>query len=396
MAQQYDFDTVRSRRGMGASKWIWARNSSGVLPEGVVPLSVADMEFRTAPEIIQALHDTAERGMWGYTEADSSYREAVAAWMERRHGWKLEKEWILQTSGVVQMLYSAVRAFTEPGEGVIIQTPVYYPFYNAIAKNGRTILENPLKRDGMDYTMDFDDLREKAGRAKMLILCSPHNPVGRVWTRAELTELADICRENGLLVVADEIHADLVYAPHVHTAYGTLDPKYLDNCIIGTAASKTFSLAGLCCANAVVPNPDIRAKLEAQVNLDGCYTYSCFGMEALKAAYTKCEGWYRALLDYLWGNYRYFKDFMAAHFPKVPVADLQGTYLVWFDCSSFGLEPQALERFMQDEAGLFLDEGYIFGQCGACFERINLACPRAVLEGALERLLEAAKRRGIV
>ena len=393
---QYDFDTVLSRRGIGAAKWNAAVNSNGVLPDGVVPLSVADMEFRTAPEIIEALQKTASSGLWGYTEPDSLYREAVVSWMERQHNWHIENDWIVPASGVVQLLYTAIHAFTAPGDNVIIQTPVYYPFYYAIEKNGRTLLPNPLKHVGMDYTMDFDDLREKAKHAKLLFLCSPHNPVGRVWSREELTELAEICLENHVLVVSDEIHFDLVYPPHKHTVFANLDPCYRDNCLVLTAASKTFSLAGLCCANAIVPNQELRAKLDAQIWADGTWTYSTFGMDAIKVAYTQCDEWYKALLDYLWGNYRYFKTFMAEHFPKVPVADLQGTYLVWFDCSSFGLEPQALERFMKDEASLFLDEGYIFGDCGACFERINIACPRAVLEDAMDRLLKAARYHGLV
>lgn len=393
---KYNFETARERKGVGASKWDEMRNADGVYPEHTVPLSVADMEFMSAPEIMETLEDTVKYGMWGYSGPSDAYYEAVKRWMKKQHGWEVQKESVVQTSGVVQGLYTAVRTFTEPGDGVIIQTPVYYPFYRAIKMNGRRVLENPLKLVNGRYEMDFADLEEKAKEAKMIILCSPHNPVGRVWHREELEQAAEICRNNQVLMLVDEIHADLVYPGHKHVAFGTLEEKYTRNCLIGTAASKTFSLAALMCANFIIPNPDLRERFDARVNLDGCYTYNVFGMNALETAYTRCDGWYEELLTVLKGNYDYFVSFMKEHFPRVWVADLEGTYLVWADFKSFGMDGRELEEFLRDKARLWLDSGYIFGAAADTFERFNIACPRKVLEDALKRLKKAAQEAGIV
>lgn len=392
---KYNFETARERKGVGSSKWDEMRDARGAYPEQVIPLSVADMEFMAAPEIMAALADTVRYGMWGYSEPSDSYYEAVKRWMKKQHGWELDKESVVQTSGVVQGLYTAVRAFTKPGDGVLIQTPVYYPFYRAVKLNGRTILENPLTLMNGRYEMDFDDLEEKAKKAKLFILCSPHNPVGRVWRREELLRTAKICLENHVLMLVDEIHADLVYPGHKHTAFGTLEKKYTQNCLIGTAASKTFSLAALMCANYIIPNPALRERFDAQVDLDGCYTYNIFGMNALETAYTECDGWYQELLGVLKGNYDYFRRFMKEHFPKVWVADLEGTYLAWADFQCFGMKGRQLEQFLRKEAGLWLDSGYLFGEAADTFERFNLACPEQVLEASLNRLYKAAKKAGI-
>lgn len=392
---KYNFETARERKGVGSSKWDEMRDTHGVYPEQVIPLSVADMEFMAAPEIMETLMDTVRYGMWGYSEPSDSYYEAVKRWMKKQHGWELDKESVVQTSGVVQGLYTAVRAFTKPGDGVLIQTPVYYPFYRAVKLNGRTVLENPLTLKNGRYEMDFDDLEEKAKKAKLFILCSPHNPVGRVWHREELLRAAKICLKNHVLMLVDEIHADLVYPGYKHTAFGTLEEKYTQNCLIGTAASKTFSLAALMCANYIIPNPALRERFGAQVELDGCYTYNIFGMNALETAYTKCDGWYQELLGVLKENYDYFRSFMQEHFPKVWVADLEGTYLAWADFQCFGMKGLELEQFLREEAGLWLDSGYLFGEAADTFERFNIACPGKVLEASLNRLLKAAKKAGI-
>ncbi len=394
MCPIYDFDTVYPRRGCGAIKWEFARNSEGVLPEGCVPMTVADMEFRSPPKVREALKELAEFGMWGYTMPTEGCKEAVCGWYRRRHGWDIRPEWMVQTVNVVAALGGAVRAFTRPGDGVIIQTPVYNPFYRVVTGNGRTLIENPLIREGMDYRMDLDDLAEKAKGAKLLILCSPHNPVGRVWSREELEGLSRICRENGVMVVADEIHCDLIHTGHKHIPYGTLGDE---NCVICTSASKTFSFAGLGCANIIIPNEELRAKFAEQKGKDGFGTESIFGMKAMEVAYRECDDWFDAMVDYVRGNYQYLKGFLAEHLPGVGLADLQGTYLAWTDMSCFGLSHGELEKFLADEASLFLGNGLVYGESTcSCFMRFNLAVPRSVVTEGLDRLLAAAKARGFV
>lgn len=387
---KYDFNTAHTRVGMEAAKW----DAIGPDPApGVVPLSVADMELLSPPEIIEELKKTAEFGMWGYTWWGKPYADAVKHWMSTRHGWDIQQDWIVQTNGVVQGLYAAVRAYTQPGDNVLLLTPVYYPFYRAVNLNGRKVVECPLKLEKGRYVIDFDDFEEKAKQCRMFILCSPHNPVGRVWTEEELRRMGDICLKHNVLVVSDEIHFDLIMPGYHHISYPTLGEKYADNCVMFTAASKTFSLAGLCVANAIIPNPALRKKLDDEVNVCGCYSYSIFGIRALETGYWKCGGWVDQLNEHIWGNYQYFKDFMAKNFPEVWVADLEGTYLCWFDCRCFGMDGQTLAKFLNEKAQLFLDDGFIFGPAGDGFERINLACTRKVLEDALARFKTAMDRR---
>ena len=395
--QNFQFDTVFPRRDCGSIKWAFARNSDGVLPEGAVPMTVADMEFKSPPAVREALKELAEFGMWGYTMPTDACKEAVCGWFKRRHSWEISPEWMVQTVNVVAALGGAVRAFTQPGDGVIIQTPVYPPFYRSVLNNGRTLIENPLIREGMDYRMDLEDLAEKAKNAKMLILCSPHNPVGRVWTREELEGVEKICRENGVLVVSDEIHCDLIHKGHTHIPFAALSEEAARNCIVCTSASKTFSFAGLGCANIVIPDPKLREKFAAQKGIDGFGTESIFGMKAMEVAYRECDDWFDAMVDYVWGNYCYLKDFLAEHFPKIALADLQGTYLAWADMNAFGMDCQALDKFLADEAALFLGTGNQYGE-STCqgFMRFNLAVPRSVLTEGLDRMLEAAKKHGLV
>lgn len=387
---KYDFETAHSRKNVESAKW--DAMSPKTDPE-VVPLSVADMELLSPPEIIEELKKTAEFGMWGYTWWGERYANAVKHWMQTRHDWTIEPEWIIQLNGVVQGLYAAVRAFTQPGEGVLIQTPVYYPFYNAILKNKRTVVENILKLENGHYVIDFEDFEEKAKQARVFLLCSPHNPVGRVWTPEELRRMGDICLRHNVLIISDEIHFDIIMPGYHHTSYATLGENYASQCIVCTAASKTFSLAGLCVGNAFVPNPDLRKALDDEVNVSGCYTYSIFGNRALEVGYTQCAPWVDALNEHIYDNYNYFKDYMGKHFPDVWVADLEGTYLCWFDCRCFGMPGDKLAEFLQKEAQLYLDDGFIFGAVGDGFERINLACSHKVLVNALERFRKAFENR---
>ena len=376
MNQFFDLP-IPPRVGVEVEKW----DLMGPNPQpGVVPLSVADLEFRSPPAIVQALEEMARSGLWGY-----------AGWSDRYYN-----DWIIRTTGVVHGINAAVRAFTQPGDGIVIQTPVYPPFYRAVRENGRTLLENPLKLVDGHYEMDFDDLEDKLSRptTTAIILCSPHNPVGRVWTRAELQRVGDLCLAHGVFLISDEIHCDLCQPDHPHTVYASLGEEYAKHCVIGMAASKTFSLAGLACGNMIVPDGDNKAKLEAEVARSGAYSNSSFGTLALEVGYEQCEPWVEQLVDYLKENDHYLRNFMAQHFPNVWIAPLEGTYLSWIDFSSFGLDDKALADFMEQEAQLYLSHGINYG--GAGFMRLNLACSRDVLAAALERLLAAAQRRGLV
>lgn len=389
---KYDFENAHARVNMEAAKW----DAMGSAPaEGVVPLSVADMELLSPPQIIEELKRTAEFGMWGYTQWGGRYASAVRHWMSSRHGWDIQPDWIVQTNGVVQALYAAVRAYTNPGDGVLLITPVYPPFYQTVEQNGRRIVESPLLLENGRYQVNFTDFEEKARTCRMFILCSPHNPVGRVWTPEELRRIGDICLKYNVLVVSDEIHFDLIMPGYQHTCYATLGDTYAENCVVCTAPSKTFSLAGLCVANILVPNAGLRNKLARQVSLSGCNTFSIFGLRALEAGYTQCADWVDQLNEHIWGNYLYLKKFMAQHFPGVWVAQLEGTYLGWFDCRCFGMDGHTLGDFLRAEAQLYLNDGYVFGPAGDGFQRINLACGRAVLENALERLRRAVELRGM-
>ena len=383
---QYDFETFHPRAGMEAFKWDALGEDA---EKGIVPLSVADMELLSPPEIIEELKKAAAFGMWGYTWWNEKYAAAVKHWMQTRHGWAIQSDWIVQTNGVVQGLYAAVRAYTDPGDKVLLITPVYYPFYRAVKLNGRTVVESPLKLADGRYEIDFEDLDRKAEGCKMLILCNPHNPVGRVWTAEELRRVGDICLAHGLLVVSDEIHFDIIMPGYKHTSYPTLGEKYASRCVLFTAASKTFSLAGLCVGNAIIPDPDLRKKLDDEVNVSGCYSYSTFGLRALETGYMQCADWVDQLNEHIWGNYQYFKAFMAQHFPDIWVADLEGTYLCWFDCRCLGMPGEELAKFLQEKAKLYFDDGFIFSPAGDGFERINLACPRKVLADALDRFKAA-------
>lgn len=388
---KYDFQSAHSRNNMEAAKW----DAMGPQEIDIVPLSVADMELLSPPEIIEELKQTAEFGMWGYTMWGERYSSAISHWMKTRHDWSIDPKWIVQTSGVVQALYAAVRTFSNPGENILLLTPVYYPFYRAIKTNGRTISESPLKLVNGRYEIDFEDFEEKAKSAKVFLLCSPHNPVGRVWTKEELKRLGDICLRHHVLVVSDEIHFDIIMPGHQHTVYASLGDEYAENCIVCSAASKTFSLAALCVGNAIIPNEKIREQFDAQVNVSGCYTYSIFGIRALETGYMQCAGWVDELNEHIYGNYCFFKAFMAEHFPKVWVADLEGTYLCWFDCRCFGMPGKKLAEYLQKEAKLFFDDGFIFGDAGDGFERINLACTRQTLEHSLDRFLKAFEGKSV-
>lgn len=395
----YDFDTLidRDPAVRGTGKYRIMKDSKGNKPpKGIVPFSVADMEFKTAPEIIEAIKAEADYGVFGYHRLTDSFRQSCCDWMKRRHNWQVSPEWIIPFEQVVPALYNAIYAFTNPGDGIIVQIPAYHHFFHATQHCGRTVVENPLKLVDGKYYFDFDDLRKKAKSAKMLMLCSPYNPVGRVWTEEELKELGDICIENGVLVIADEIHHDLIQKPFVHKVFASLGEKYAKNCIVTTSLSKTFNLAGLCFASIIIPDPEIRSKFTKQMNILGFLHINRLGVVAAEAAYRHGDAWLDELNEYIKGNYDFFKAFMADKFPGVKVYDMEGTYLAWFDMSSLGLSSKDLDVFLTDDAMLYLDPDTAFGVKGECFQRINLACPRKLLSDALDRLYAAAEAKKLV
>lgn len=385
----FDFNELIPRRGTNSYKW------DGAADERVLPLWVADMDFRTAPEIIDALRDRVEHGIFGYTRVPDTYYEAVTGWFARRHGWTIDREWIIYTSGVVPALSATIKALTRAGDRVLVQTPVYNCFFSSIRNNGCLVEENRLIYEDGTYRIDFDDLERKAAdpRVTLMLLCNPHNPAGRVWTRDELMRIGDICLRNGVRVVADEIHCELVFQPHRHVPFASLADdfgsraaEFMTNTVVCVSPSKAFNIAGLQIANIIAADPDVRRKIDRAINDNEVCDVNPFGVEALIAAYNKGEAWLAALLEYLCGNYRFLKEYFAAHMPQLTVTRLEGTYLVWVDCRRLGLTSEALCRRMLDEQLLWLNEGTMYGAAGEGFVRINIACPRSRLEEALERM----------
>ena len=394
----HDFTTHVNRANDGSFKWDSMLEGRPDLPADVIPLSVADMEFATAEPIKRALHELVDSSVLGYTGGTDAFYDACTGWQQRRHTWKPEREWIVTSPGVVPALHMIVRALTKPGDGIIIQQPVYYPFVSAVEKAGnRRVVNNALvMRDGR-YEMDLDDLAEKASDPAntMLILCSPHNPVGRVWDEETLRRLVEICSDNNVTVVSDEIHDDLIMPGHEHiTLARVCTESQLDNVIVCTAPSKTFNLAGCQASIIYIPGESVRKRVKAEFDSSSIWTLNCFAYAATRAAYDECGGWLDDLICVVWDNYLLLRAFCERHSGLV-CHELEGTYLAWVDFNAWGMEPEELERFMKDEALLFLDEGTLFGPGGEGFERFNLACPHDLFEAALNRLDSAIARTGV-
>ncbi|HZK42028.1 MAG TPA: MalY/PatB family protein [Clostridia bacterium] len=377
------FDEIIDRRHTGSGKWDAAPGP--IDPDRhIIPLSVADMEFRSPPAIRERLVQLAQEGVWGYTGPRPQYFEALDRWYRLRHNFPIQKDWVIPTTGVVQAVYAAVRAFSREGEGVLIQTPVYHPFYRAIEGNDRRLLENPLVIRQGRYEIDFEDLEAKMKEARLFILCNPHNPVGRVWDRDELDRMAQLAAQYGVFVISDEIHCDFTYGKD-HIVFSHLARDRACRHLLAFSASKTFSLAGLNLASMVLEDPEDRDHYVKQVRRDGVNTHSSFGFAAAEAAYTLCDDWYFAMLDYIQANYQALKNFAAQEMPKLHVFDLEGTYLAWLDFRAVCQDPETLETYL-NEAYLYFNQGSMFGNDGQGFERINLACPRSLLMTSLQRL----------
>ncbi len=392
---KYDFETLVSRKNTGSSKWDGMYAANPNVPDGIVPFSVADMEFKNAPEIAEKVSEYLKNTIMGYTFATDAYYDAVIGWMKRRHQWDIKKEWIVEYPGVVPALFHMVKLFSEPGDGVILFTPVYYPFYNAVKMGGRTLNESRLILHDGHYEIDFDDFEKKAKdeKNKLCLLCNPHNPVGRVWSKQELKRIGEICLKHHVLVVSDEIHNDLIMPGYEHTVYATVSEEMAQNSIICTAPSKTFNMAGMMTSNIIVPNPELKKKVYDYRESQAVYFCNMAGYKACEVAYNECEEWLDELLIVLEDNRRLLENFMKEHFPQINVFRLEGTYLQWLDCRGLGLSYRELGKFMTEEAYIFTDEGYVFGEPGEGFERINLACPTRVLKEALERMEFAWNRR---
>ena len=390
---KYDFTTCVLRDNGHSVKWEEMKQKNPDVQKGIVPLSVADMEFVTAPEIVHGLKEYIGKETLGYTQATDAYFDAVMLWMRKRHGWDVQKEWIVPAPGVVASLGIAVSALTNPGDGVIIMTPVYYPFYMVVKHTGRSLQENALRETDGGYEIDFDDLEKKLADPdnKMLILCSPHNPVGRVWKKEELLRVGELCEKYGAVVVADEIHHDLIMPGYRHTVFTQVKESFADFSVICTAPSKTFNLAGMQTSNIIIKNKEMREKFEKTKLATGIFELNALGYEACRIAYTQCGAWLDDLIHVIDENRRAVETFLKERLPKIRITRLEGTYLQWLDLRRYEIPHLELERLMVQDAQLFFDEGYIFGQAGQGFERFNLACPISVIESALKRLERALK-----
>ena len=385
---KYDFDKTIDRRATNSYKWDSA-------PGGVLPMWVADMDFRTAPAIIDALQKRVAHGIFGYTRVPDAYYDAVTSWFSRRHGWNIDREWIIYTSGVVPAVSAVIKALTVPGDKVIVQTPVYNCFFSSIRNNGCEIVSNPLRRTADTYEMDFDALERCAAdpRAKVMLLCNPHNPAGRVWTPDELTRLGNICLRNGVTVVADEIHCELVYQGFKYTPFASLSDAFLHRSVTCVSPSKAFNIAGLQIANIVAFDNDLRSRIDKAININEVCDVNPFGVAATIAAYNEGEEWLNQLVDYLHSNYEAMAEFCRRELPEFPITRLEGTYLVWMDCSSLGMPSDALEHALLDDARLWLNAGTMYGAEGEGYMRWNIACPRSVMLDGLNRFLNFVRSR---
>ncbi len=383
---KYDFTSIPDRREYGSNKWAAMPNAS---PE-LVPLSVADMEFNTAPPIKEALKTLVDNAILGYTHPTEKYYDAVIGWMKRRHNFDVKKEWIIQTPGVVDALGLLIEVASKPMEGVIILTPVYYPFDMAVLAKDRKIVYSTLINNDGHYEIDYADLEAKASDKNntALLFCNPHNPVGRVWTKDELKKVVDICYRNNVYIIDDEIHHDLIMPDFEHTVMSTVCDEALDICAVCTAPSKTFNLAGAQCSNIIIPNDKMRLKASACALLNMHMGLNIFAYTACTAAYNECEEWLEELISVIEGNAKYVESFMAEHFPEIKVIPLEGTYLQWWDLRGTGLNHRE-QKLMLEGADLYLDNGELFGKAGRGFQRINLACCRETLEKSLNRFKDA-------
>jgi len=390
---RYDFDRVIERSGTNSVKWDKQFLKEHFKTDDILPLWVADMDFQCPQPVIDALKKRVDAEIYGYCwHKTPTYLDAVSNWMKRRHGWEIDNEWIVFSPGIVPAIYMLVQTFTNVGEKVIVQPPVYYPFFSAVENNGRILLTNQLNYENKRYTFDFEDFEEKAKDplTKMFILCSPHNPVGRVWTEKELRKLGDICLENGVIIISDEIHNDLILSGYKHTLFSTISDDFEKNTIMCTAPSKTFNIAGLKTSNIIIPDEKMRESFINTISKKNSFmSPNAFGIVALIAAYNEGEEWLDQALQYIETNFKFLKEFVNEKLPSIDFIDPEGTYLAWLDCNRLGMNDDELSDFMLKKAKVGLDDGKKFGPGGEGFERINVACPRSVLEDCMIRIVKS-------
>lgn len=392
----YDFDCVIDRKGTNSLKWDYCEKIFG--RDDILPMWVADADWPTAKPVIEAIKKRANHGIFGYTQPGEEHDEIVINWLKRRFNWEIKADWIVYTNGIVPSISVAVRTFTQPGDEVILQPPVYYPFFTAVRNGGRHIVHNQLSFNNGSYSIDFADLEKKfqsgknytsrSSRARLIILCSPHNPVGRVWNEEELRKLGEICVENDVMIISDEIHADLTFNGHKHIPFASLSEEFAHRSITMIAPTKTFNLPGLHTSVIIIPNQKIR-KLFNNASERLLSGRDLFGLTALKAAYTQCDDWLEAQLAYLQDNMEFTIKYFQENIPQIGVVKPEGTYLVWLDCRNLPLDPRCLDDFMVNKARVALDRGTWFGPGGEGFMRLNIACPRSLLQEGLKRIKKA-------
>ena len=390
--ERFDFDTVIDRKNTACLKYDFA-GEYGV-PEDTLPFWIADMDFKVADCITDALRDRVEHGIYGYSDTGISYFRALAGWEEKHFNWDIRPEWLIKTPGVVPAINIAVKALTKENDAVLINQPVYHPFHAAVTQNNRKLINSPLILKAGHYEIDFADLEEKikTHKVKAAILCSPHNPVGRVWTKEELHAYAEICRKYNVTVICDEIHADFVFKGHKHIPFASVSEDAADRSVTCTAPSKTFNIAGLQTSNILIPNESIRNKFKAVLDSFGYERPNVMGIIAAEAAYRGGEEWLAAVWEYIENNLAFTKKFLADKLPKMKLIEPEGTYLLWIDCNAYDITDKELENKLLYDAKLWLDMGSMFGPEGNKFFRFNIACPKSVLEKGLDRLAEAFKK----
>ncbi len=391
---RYDFDTILDRRHTHSLKWDRCPVDFGL--DDVIPMWVADMDFAAPPEVVEAVSRRAAHGAYGYASIPESFWASAIDWLRERHGWAVERSWLARAPGVVPAVNLCVNAFTAPGDGVVVQTPVYYPFFHAVERNGRRLVRNPLAADGGSYRMDLADLERRIDeRTRLLILCSPHNPVGRVWRREELAQLGEVCARRDLLVLSDEIHMDLVLPGRRHVPLASISPALAERTVTLLAPSKTFNIAGLNMSLVVSSNPALLARYTERFEAAGLTIASLFGAVALEAAYRHGADWLDQLLGYLEGNVDLADRFIAERLPDLRFIRPEGTYLALIDCRRLGMPQAELDEFCLRQARVYFDSGAWFGEESSGFVRINLACPRATLAEALARIERAFSSAGL-
>lgn len=385
----YNFDEVIPRHQTNSIKYDFAKERNK--PDDLLPLWVADMDFKVPDEVITALHEAVSHGIYGYTEGKENYYEAIMNWYSNHYQYKVDKDWFVITPGIVYAMCAAVKAFTKEKDAVLIQRPVYAPFTHSVVKNNRTLINNPLKLENNKYMIDFEDFEQKIidHNVKLFILCSPHNPVGRVWTKDELLKIGEICCKHNVLIVSDEIHADFTYPPHTHTVLASLSPDIENITITCLAPTKTFNIAGLQISNILIANEELRLKFKNEVIKTGYSQCNTFSYVASTAAYTHGEKWLNELIHYLQGNMNFLEQYLKENLPKVIFIKPEGTYLAWLDFNEYNLSCEELEDRIIKDAKLWLNSGPMFGPEGKGFQRINVACPRSILEKGLEQLKTA-------